>query len=131
MSLDSLNIDQRIDNGKCIVGVEFPYKRREYIKKDINGKRYISVVLVDARNNNLKWKTVPGNHLPNIRNGIPERLPRICNYFFASNPNNDYLHRVLHIISKRLFLKINIDYDIIYTTGPDVFSFITHLTRYF
>lgn len=120
--LDGLNILNDINNNKCVVGVEFPYQKIKQIVTDNTNRKRVRIILKDTRTNKLKWKTVPGHHLPKIRNRIAERLPRICNYFFASCPGHIYLKNCLDLISDRIHLPVNIEYDILYTTGPDIFS---------
>ncbi len=122
LPLHKLNIMASIKSKHCIIGVEFPYERKRLIELDHINRTRVRVILTDTRPDKLKWKTVPGHHLPKIRNGIPERLPRICNYFFASPPGHMFLKNCLYQIRLRIKLPIHIEYDILYTTGPDIFS---------
>lgn len=128
-SLDELMITEKLKNNKSIIGIEFPLKQYKIIKKDNLGKRYLSVIISDKRGPNLKYKSQPNLNLPKIRNNIPERLPRIANYFFGSPPGHKYLTLCLSLIAQRIKLPINIEYDIIYTTGPDIFSEAFNLTN--
>jgi len=57
-----------------------------------------------------------------IRNSIPEVQLRIANYMMMSKPNSVVINDILEICTQRSTLKINEDYDILYTTGPDVVS---------
>ena len=57
-----------------------------------------------------------------IRNNIPEVPLRIANYIMASKPNSIGINYILKLCKERSVLKLNEDYDILYTTGPDVVS---------
>lgn len=63
-----------------------------------------------------------------IRRGIPEDRERIANYAFGSVPQNDIFLKILDEIEARM----NMDpqpanqYDIIFLTGPDVFTTVIH-----
>lgn len=57
-----------------------------------------------------------------IRNGIPEFPLRIANYIIISKPNSDSINGILQICKERHLLSVSVDYDVIYTTGPDVVS---------
>jgi len=57
-----------------------------------------------------------------IRKSIPEVQLRIANYAMMSKPNSVIINDILEICKERSQLKINEDYDILYTTGPDVVS---------
>jgi hypothetical protein len=57
-----------------------------------------------------------------IRNGIPEFSLRIANYIIISKPNSDSINGILQICKERHLLSVNVYYDVIYTTGPDVVS---------
>ena len=57
-----------------------------------------------------------------IRNSIPEVQLRIANYMMMSKPNSVVINDILEICEQRSTLKITEDYDILYTTGPDVVS---------
>ena len=121
VSLKEMNLKK----GKCNIGTEFPYIRKKIISNlgNSDDKKIIKTVLIDKRSNRLKKKSQPFNkNLPKIRNNIPEKLPRISNYFFSSTPGHIYLHNCLRLISHRIDLQINKEYDIIFTTGPDIFT---------
>jgi hypothetical protein len=57
-----------------------------------------------------------------IRNGIKEYRIRIANYIIMSLPYSDNIQGILNICEERKVLTINEEYDIIFTTGPDVVS---------
>jgi len=57
-----------------------------------------------------------------IRNGISECDLRIANYIMISKPNSESINGILEICKERHLLQINTDYDVLYTTGPDVVS---------
>lgn len=57
-----------------------------------------------------------------IRNGVAESNLRISNYFIMCNKNSDNINGILKLCKDRYPLTIETDYDVIYTTGPDVIS---------
>lgn len=57
-----------------------------------------------------------------IRGGIPEAPHRIANYALACQPGSNFIQKVLQTMWARVALPIMTDYDVIYTTGPDVVS---------
>ena len=57
-----------------------------------------------------------------IRNNIPECNLRISNYFMMSKPHSKNMQKILDLCKERKDLEIKEDYDILYTTGPDVVS---------
>lgn len=57
-----------------------------------------------------------------IRRGRPERRRRIANYLMASEPGHAIWQEVLGLLSERAALSVREDYDVIYTTGPDVIT---------
>ena len=60
-----------------------------------------------------------------IRKGIPEKKIRVANYAIMSKSNTKYINDVLNLCNLRsMENEIKVDYDIIYTTGPDVTSSI-------
>jgi len=68
-----------------------------------------------------------GNNEP-IRRGVPEREIRIANYFMASAPHHPFWLEVLELMKQRHKLPIRSQYDVLYTTGPDVITEIAHET---
>ena len=40
----------------------------------------------------------------------------------SSKPNSDSINGILQICKERHLLSVSVDYDVIYTTGPDVVS---------
>lgn len=57
-----------------------------------------------------------------IRNGESECCLRIANYIIMTKPNSKNIQGVLDLCEQRKELEIKDDYDIIYTTGPDIIS---------
>lgn len=57
-----------------------------------------------------------------IRGGTPEAPHRIANYALACRPGSNFIQKVLQTMWARVSLPISTDYDVIYTTGPDVVS---------
>jgi len=57
-----------------------------------------------------------------IRLGKPEDQLRIANYMFASTPRHPFLLEVLVELKARASLQVYEDYDVLYSTGPDVLS---------
>lgn len=64
-----------------------------------------------------------------IRKGIPEERVRIANYFMISKPNSKFVQDVIDLCIKRSNEDLKTDYDVIYTTGPDVVSTIFDLKK--
>ncbi len=63
-----------------------------------------------------------------IRNGTPERRLRVGNFWMASVPGHPFWSDVLDMVKQRSHLGVQNDYDVIYTTGPDVISEVYHQT---
>lgn len=57
-----------------------------------------------------------------IRKGVPECALRISNYIIMARPNSRHINNIINICEDRRLLPINEDYDVLYTTGPDVVS---------
>lgn len=57
-----------------------------------------------------------------IRKGVPECALRISNYIIMARPNSRHINNIINICENRRLLPINEDYDVLYTTGPDVVS---------
>ena len=57
-----------------------------------------------------------------IRGGKEETPLRIANYIIMTLPQSDNIQGIIDLCNSRKDLIINEDYDIIYTTGPDVVS---------
>lgn len=55
-----------------------------------------------------------------IRNNRPELPERIANFFLAASAGHPLLARVLELVCERSTLPVRSDYDVLYTTGPDV-----------
>lgn len=69
-----------------------------------------------------KTKTIP------IREGIPEDINRIANYFICCKANHIIWDIVFDEMNRRMekVLKIKEDYDILYVTGPDLISTVVN-----
>lgn len=57
-----------------------------------------------------------------IRNGHPESLIRICSYALLFDKFSINIQGILDICEERHKLEVIDEYDIIYTTGPDILS---------
>ncbi len=57
-----------------------------------------------------------------IRAGRPELRLRVANFWMASAPGHPFWLDVLELIHERSVLPVTHDYDVIYTTGPDIIS---------
>jgi mannosyltransferase OCH1-like enzyme len=57
-----------------------------------------------------------------IRNKIPEDPIRIANYLMIACPYSTFIKKVLDLLFERIHLRVSCDYDVIYTTGPDLTS---------
>lgn len=55
-----------------------------------------------------------------IRQGVPEVRRRIANFFMASVPGHPFWLAALELARSRASLPVRNQYDILYTTGPDV-----------
>ena len=62
-----------------------------------------------------------GNRFP-IRNGQPELRLRVANFWMASVAGHPFWTDVMALVEERSDIEIKHDYDVIYTTGPDVIS---------
>ena len=62
-----------------------------------------------------------------IRNNIPEHNVRIANYFIISlHSYHPFWKEVFELLYERFHLQVTSDYDIIYTTGPDIITTAYH-----
>jgi len=59
-----------------------------------------------------------------IRNNIPENKIRIANYILIFKSNSLFINKCIDLCLQRIHLPITSDYDILYTTGPDILSTI-------
>ena len=55
-----------------------------------------------------------------IRNGKAEIPERVANYFMACAPGHPVMGNIIDLVEQRAQLPIRRDYDVIFTTGPDV-----------
>jgi mannosyltransferase OCH1-like enzyme len=62
-----------------------------------------------------------GQQMP-IRSGAPELRRRVANYFMASVPGHPFWIETLEWMKARAHLPVNEQYDVLYTTGPDVIT---------
>jgi mannosyltransferase OCH1-like enzyme len=66
-----------------------------------------------------------------IRNGYAESTHRVANFAFGSTPRHKAISDILELARKRLNdSTIYIDYDVLYTTGPDVVTEIVNSSKY-
>jgi mannosyltransferase OCH1-like enzyme len=103
-------IQDKLASGYCILGVEHPYRMIQ--KKD--------AWWVEDLRPQRRHRT--GNFLPAIRKGQPEVIPRIANYWMAASPRHPFLLQVLSLAWDRRNIRVVKDYDVLYTTGPDIVS---------
>lgn len=76
-----------------------------------------------------EWSEFTARHF-SCRQGIPENLVRLSNFAFASVPNHAIWPQILTLVKERCERLLNIttrpvnlsDYEILYSTGPDVIS---------
>lgn len=61
-----------------------------------------------------------------IRQGQPELRLRVANFWMASVAGHPFWREVMELAQERSHLAIKNDYDVIYTTGPDVISEVYH-----
>ncbi len=57
-----------------------------------------------------------------IRQGQHEAPLRVANYFFICTPGHPVMKNILEECYKRAHLPVQSEYDVLYTTGPDVVS---------
>jgi mannosyltransferase OCH1-like enzyme len=62
-----------------------------------------------------------------IRKGRPEVNIRVANYWMASVAGHSFWKDVLELVQRRSHLSLGEQYDVLYTTGPDVVSEIYNL----
>jgi hypothetical protein len=127
-SLHILGIIRSLKRGRAVVGIEHPYSKDKIIKAIGNSKQKVTIVLSDKRPLKSRQRSSPDGNLPPIRNGVMERLPRISNYWFAAPPRHPLIRNCLNLIVSRIHLSIQSEYDILYTTGPDVLSEAFNIT---
>jgi len=61
-----------------------------------------------------------------IRNGVPEIPLRVASYFMASVPGHPFWLEIMGLMKQRCHLPVRNEYDVIYTTGPDVVTEVAH-----
>ena len=61
-----------------------------------------------------------------IRHGVPEHPVRVSNYAMGFTPGHPFWPSVFRLIKRRAKERVKRDYDVIYTTGPDVISTAYH-----
>lgn len=64
-----------------------------------------------------------------IRQGRAELELRIANYFLGCRAGDPIMGEVIQLVQERSHLPIRCDYDVLYTTGPDVVSEVIHRRR--
>jgi mannosyltransferase OCH1-like enzyme len=62
-----------------------------------------------------------GNRFP-VRGGRPELRLRVANFWMASVAGHPFWSDVLALMEERSDIAVRHDYDVIYTTGPDIIS---------
>jgi mannosyltransferase OCH1-like enzyme len=65
-----------------------------------------------------------------IRGGRPEAPRRVAYHFLASVPGHPFWQEVLALMKQRARLPIREEYDVLYTTGPDVVTEAARRTRH-
>lgn len=61
-----------------------------------------------------------------IRQGAAEHAVRVANYWLAARPHHPLLAHMLELMRARAHLPVKEQYDILYTTGPDIVSTVWH-----
>ena len=64
-----------------------------------------------------------------VRQGRPELRLRVANFWMASVPGHPFWQDVMELVQERADIPIQDDYDVIYTTGPDIISEVYHRTQ--
>jgi mannosyltransferase OCH1-like enzyme len=57
---------------------------------------------------------------------IPEDCERIASYLVACAPKHPVMLKILEEVKRRSVLKVKRQYDVFYTTGPDLFTTVVH-----
>lgn len=85
-----------------------------------NGKVFLATetILTDDQSKEIQGYS--------IRRGVPEHKVRVSNYFMMSEKKHPFWKYVFKLIHKRKNLEIKQQYDIIYTTGPDLITTAYH-----
>ncbi len=65
-----------------------------------------------------------------IRGGIAEISTRIANYWMAAVPGHPIFDDIMQEVQVRADLPVREDYDVLYTTGPDVVSSVLARVRH-
>jgi mannosyltransferase OCH1-like enzyme len=73
----------------------------------------IEIVLSEAKAREIGQRQL-------IRHGRPEIPRRLANFFLASPPGHPLLKEMIELVRSRSHLSVGCDYDVLYTTGPDV-----------
>jgi mannosyltransferase OCH1-like enzyme len=68
-------------------------------------------------------------HEEPIRNGRAEHTQRIANFFLGSVAGHPLLGAIIALLRQRSVLDIHTDYDVLYTTGPDVVTEVIQRAR--
>ena len=127
--LESMETIPRPPGDCCWVGMEYPvkihYQKISDLDSDTSQHR---VVLQDLRGPGIRPRSESRYNLPEIRQGIPERLPRLANFWMMATPKHPWFQQTIALQLARRFLRVTREYDVQYTTGPDVMSEI--LGRY-
>jgi len=64
-----------------------------------------------------------------IRNGKAEIPERVANYFMACVPRHPVVKAIIDLVEQRAGIPIRFDYDVIFTTGPDVVTEVVQRFR--
>ena len=64
-----------------------------------------------------------------IRQGRAEIETRIANFFLAASPSHPLLTEIVEMVRSRAHLPVVRDYDVLFTTGPDVVSDVVARAR--
>ena len=64
-----------------------------------------------------------------IRNGRAEYTERIANFFLGAKAGHPLLGAIIALLAQRSALDVHTDYDVLYTTGPDVVTEVIQRAR--
>lgn len=108
--------------GGVYLDMDMVYKRPLSMLKSAypEGKVFLAIetVLTDEQSEEIQEFS--------IRGGVPEHKVRVANYFMMSKRKHAFWKYVFKLIHKRKNLKVQEQYDIIYTTGPDLITTAYH-----
>ena len=126
---------RRIQKSDFARYVVLKYHGGIYCDLDVEARRSFSALYRKHRHADLFFEecTLSRDYIEQtrskrIRNGAPECALRISNYILMARQGSEHIQGILDLCKDRRALPVQEDYDVIYTTGPDVVS--THVDQF-